>query len=259
MNKLTVLLLALLTLPLQASEYLIGQMQPWSQVVIKAEVDGVVAAIDAELGDHVEAGQLLLQFEATDARLQQQLATANVALAAADHRHKAKQLERLQQLSQQHTIAIAERDEQWRQVDVSHSQLQVEQQYLQIAERQLAKHQLRAPAAAAVVARYAEVGQRYSVGDPLLLLADLRQLRVQAFAVEQDITSLSVGQMLCVSVDSLPPRQLPIARIAAAPAVDGRGYLLELDWDNHDGALRSGYRAELSLPQQGQCVMGTER
>lgn len=133
---------------------------------------------------------------------------------------------------------------------------------LAIAEAQLERTRIRAPQAATVLALNAAVGDVAGPAAelPLLMLGDIRTLRVRAELDERDVGKLRIGQSAVIRVDAYPGRDFDgrVTQIAQAlqPArLTQKGPRRATDVDvlevyidlGPQGALLSGMRADVFI------------
>ena len=108
---------------------------------------------------------------------------------------------------------------------------------------------IRTPFSGTVIERLATEGAYVSTGTPLYRVADLRTLWVQLDAYESDLSRLSVGQPVTVSVDALPGEQFEGRVTFIDPTLDARRRTakVRVQVANRDGRLRPGMFAEATV------------
>ena len=72
-------------------------------------------------------------------------------------------------------------------------------------EAELAKYRVVAPIDGVVIARHAESGETVNATSPLVTIADLRRLRVEAEIDEFDIESVTLGAEAVITAEGYPP------------------------------------------------------
>ncbi|USD36162.1 MULTISPECIES: efflux RND transporter periplasmic adaptor subunit [Ferrimonas] len=246
--SLSLLLTLLMSGFAMAADYLVGEVRPLQRVVVSAEVDGVVSAYRASLGDAVEQGQLLLTLDDRDATLAVALSRAQLSLSRAEHQSQLKQLKRLQALIDKQTLAQSELDDQDRITQISAAQVQVDSQLLAQSLRQQQKNRVQAPFAGVVAARLVDNGQWVNAGDPLYELVDVDRVIVRVVMLEQDYVRLTLGDEVQVTLPSLSLQTTArVLRVSPSLLDDGRGYPVELELDNPNHHIKPGFRVEVSL------------
>ena len=204
-----------------------------TEVVVSAEANGRIGALDVEEGDELEAGQQVgsvdsvqlylkkVQLEASAqgigskrADIAKQVAATREQIAKAERERTRcrnllardagtqKQLDDAEaqlavlkkQLEAQ--LSTLERTNQ----GVSDEQRAAEAQIMQL-EDQLRKCRVVSPAAGTVLAKYAEAGEVTAAGKPLFKLADLRHVFLRAYVSGSQLSEVKVGQSVKVYAD----------------------------------------------------------
>ena len=204
-----------------------------TEVVVSAEANGRIVALDVEEGDELEAGQQVgsvdsvqlylkkVQLEASAqgigskrADIAKQVAATREQVAKAERERTRcrnllardagtqKQLDDAEaqlavlkkQLEAQ--LSTLERTNQ----GVSDEQRAAEAQIMQL-EDQLRKCRVVSPASGTVLAKYAEAGEVTAAGKPLFKLADLRHVFLRAYVSGSQLSEVKVGQSVKVYAD----------------------------------------------------------
>ena len=204
-----------------------------TEVVVSAEANGRIVALDVEEGDELEAGQQVgsvdsvqlylkkVQLEASAqgigskrADIAKQVAATREQVAKAERERTRcrnllardagtqKQLDDAEaqlavlkkQLEAQ--LSTLERTNQ----GVSDEQRAAEAQIMQL-EDQLRKCRVVSPADGTVLAKYAEAGEVTAAGKPLFKLADLRHVFLRAYVSGSQLSEVKVGQSVKVYAD----------------------------------------------------------
>ena len=190
-----------------------------TEVVVSAEANGRIVALDVEEGDELEAGQQVgsvdsvqlylkkVQLEASAqgigskrADIAKQVAATREQVAKAERERTrcrnllARDAGTQKQLEAQ--LSTLERTNQ----GVSDEQRAAEAQIMQL-EDQLRKCRVVSPAAGTVLAKYAEAGEVTAAGKPLFKLADLRHVFLRAYVSGSQLSEVKIGQSVKVYAD----------------------------------------------------------
>ncbi len=156
---------------------------------LSAEVTAVVADIPVAVGEVVERGTILLQFDAEDYRLRLQQAQAALRAVEARLDLAEYQLQRTQTLLEREVAT----EEQLRQRRAEYRGLLAERAArrteLAMAKRNLAKCVVRAPFRAIVRERLVKLGELANPGMPLLRIVDADALEVVAKLQQADVAA----------------------------------------------------------------------
>jgi RND family efflux transporter MFP subunit len=175
--------------PLQPFQ-LVGVVQPAGPAFATVGVAGTVVKLRADVGDVVQAGDVLAELDSTRYKLELDRAQARLELAQArvsEVKAGVREAD-LRQSPMKERIAAAE------------AEVRLAKAELQLAEHDLGATQLRAPISGTVLARHAELGQVVAPpsGDQAselsFELADLTALEVTANAPESFVGRLLPGE-----------------------------------------------------------------
>jgi len=196
-----------------------------NRAMLSAELNARIVAVRAEVGDRVEAGAVLVELDCRDYVARADQATATLAALAAQINFAEYRLERARTLSERNAVAeealrerestlarlVAERDGQ--QAALASTRLQIE------------RCTVRAPFAAVVVKRSAQLGALASPGTPLIELLDVDSVEVRA-RVRRSLLSGVDGTAGLIFSDGRD--EYPLIQRAILPDVDPRGDSVEV-------------------------------
>ena len=117
------------------------------------------------------------------------------------------------------------------------AQTEVAGRTLALARQRLGRTIIRAPLTGTVLDRLIEPGEVVSAGQPLLVLADLRRVRLKIFVTEADLGKVRLGAPARLRVDAFPARDFP-ARVAQ---VDAQAQFTPRDVHVQDERARTVY------------------
>ncbi len=196
-----------------------GTAVPLNDARISAEVPGTVKALPVQVGDEVEAGQLLAELDCDAHRLGATQAEAQLAVAQAQQDLSDFQLDQMRRMKVGEFASVEmlkQREAGARQAAAEVLRLQAA---LAAAHRRVSKCEVRAPFAAVVLERTASVGDLAEPGTVLLRLVDRVQLEVSGQVQEQDLAALQEARQ--VEFVSRNQRYALTLR-AVVPVVDSR-------------------------------------
>ncbi len=238
-----------------------GNLAPQTRVDVHPKLGGTLDKVMVQLGDRVSEGAVLatLDRREIDAQVDAASAAVNVAragLAAADaglqnaeqEVERARNLfekgampkQRLDAADTQHRAAQAQRD-------LAKANIAQAEAALRRAREVQRDATLRAPVAGVIVERNFDAGNLVGPGNdkPVVAVADLRTLKLEAGVSELDAGRLKVGSIVRVTLTAKPGDVYEGRLTALAPEVDPRNrhFRIEIRVDNRDRALLSGMYA----------------
>jgi membrane fusion protein, multidrug efflux system len=219
----------------------VGSLRAVKGADLALEVAGIVAEIDFNSGDDVEAGAPLLRLIADD----------DVA--------KLRSLEATAQLAQ---ITYQRDEKQFKAQAVSQATLDADAANLKNANAQVAEQQavvnkkvIRAPFAGHLGIRSVDLGQYLSPGTPIVTLQALDPIYLDFYLPQQAIEQARVGQTVTVTVDTYPDQSFTGEITAINPKVDAnsRNVQVRATLKNAEHKLVPGMYARVNI------VTGTPR
>lgn len=255
------------------------------EVRVASQVGGRLLENTVREGQAVTAGQLVARIDSTDLQLQEGEAASqhkasrysttqlDAQIRLAEHHAEVAKADllRYEALRRQGWVTVpqvdARRNTYESAVDQASALRQQRAQTLAqtdvasrshaLAREQLGRTVVRAPLTAAVLERLAEPGEVVAAGQPIVVLADLRKVRLKVFISESELGKIRLGAPARLKVDSFPDR-LFAARVAQVDPeaqftprdvhmADERArtvYGVTLEADNPQGVLKPGMPAD---------------
>jgi len=191
-----------------------ADVRPLNTSTIAAQVPAVIKAIHADIGQRVNAGDLLLELEETDFQLNLQQAQANLASSKAQKAQADVKLTRARELGENQYLSADALLARETDVMVIAAQIKSLEVSVAIARRNLDKCHITAPFNAVIDERYAQLGSYVINGTPLLNLTELDRFELDSEIASQIAESIedaksihfeSGGQSYPVSLERLSP------------------------------------------------------
>ena len=201
-------------------------------------VAGKIVRREVELGQHVQAGQLLARLDASDYRLGADAARAQVVAATTQRDLAAADVRRYSQLKAQNFISGAELER--REASLKSAQATLDQAKAQLASQsnQEAYAQLLADVPGVVTGIDAEPGQVVSAGSPVVRIAQDGPRDVVFVVPEDKRGEIRVGQKVSVRPWSagMQPLQGQVREVAASADPVTRTYQVKVSLPTADAA-----------------------
>lgn len=211
-----------------------GRTQALHEVDVRAQVEGVVAAIHFEKGQHVKQGDTLCEIKLNDRG-----AKAAQAQAAVD------------QMSKELGVAQELYKDGFRsKTQMAQAQANFEQARAQLSAANVAldNTRIRAPFDGIVDDRYVDVGDYMRVGDKCeMVIAPEPFLAVGAVS-EHDVGQMHVGDPASASLITGETVQGKIHFVADRADQATRTFRVEVELPNPDAKLRDGVTADIHIP-----------
>jgi HlyD family secretion protein len=232
-----------------------GTIEPVSTVEVKSKASGEILEMGAEIGDRVEAGQLLVRIDPRTPKNRVDQAQAEVNAAAQREATARTQRERGEKLRANAWINQSELEALELEVANTRAQSVAARVELENARIALEDTEVRARSSGTILTRLVERGQVISSptqdvggGTPLLTMADLARVRARVRVDETDIGKLAAGVPARVRVAAFPGREFggAVEKIEPQAIVDQNVtmFAVLIDIGNEEGLLRPGMNVD---------------
>jgi RND family efflux transporter MFP subunit len=231
-----------------------GVVRAFHRAAISAETTGRVVVRHVEPGEIVEAGQALIELDATRLRLAVEQAEATLRTREVDLAEARRALERGDRLLGDDAISESRHDTQRFAVDRAKSAEKLARVALRTAKRNLADATVRAPFAGSVEEVRVDVGEHVTPGRPLATLVDFSRARIHAGVTGTEAAGLKPGTPAPVVLEELGGAAVEAEIHSVGRIADPASgtYTIELWLDSPDGLLREGMVAQVQLPTEAE-------
>jgi RND family efflux transporter MFP subunit len=217
-----------------------GTFQAFNQTTIFPRSNGYVKSWKVDIGDNVQAGQLLAEIETpeVDQQLAQARAQEEIAKVTADRWHD---------LVQKKVVSKQEYDQNEKAYEAAKANLQQ-------LEKIQGFQQILAPFTGKVTARNIDVGTLVTAGTgnsgtPLFNMVQSDPLRVYVFVPQTNAASMREGLKAKILVQERPGQDFEgtVTRTAGALDPQSRSMQVEVQVPNHDGKLYAGMYGQVKF------------
>lgn len=275
------------TRELRRSVEAVGTLDPNEEVIVSNQVEGTVQQLVVDLGDAVQAGQLIGQLDTRElelnvhqqeAALQQELArvgltdpaasfdeasTSQVRQAEAAFADARIRLERTKKLAESGVIAQQQLDAQQAQYDGADAALRSARETvrniraaitarraaLALAQKKLADAKITAPLSGFIKERPAAAGQFLKANSPVVTIVQNTPLKLHTEVPESAVAYVRVGRPVEFHVDAFPEETFEGRVSRLSPSVDQQSRTLKLEAivNNSNGRLKPGFFARVTI------------
>jgi membrane fusion protein (multidrug efflux system) len=223
---------------------LLGEVRPRQQVALYAKVGGYVKTVRVDIGDRVEAGDLLAELEVPELVADEARARAELALAELETR-------RAQEAHRQAPDLVPRQN-----VDAALAKLAVAKAQQERHATLLRFAQIRAPFAGVVSRRSVDLGAFVPAATgggngpaALFVLTDTATVRVQAALPETETGLAATGQPVAILAEAAGPKPFEgrLTRLSGVLENPSKTMLIETELANPTGALKPGMYAQVRL------------
>ncbi|MEM1026293.1 MAG: efflux RND transporter periplasmic adaptor subunit [Myxococcota bacterium] len=228
--------------------WLPGRAEATEAPDLSFRVGGRIERLVVDIGDEVQAGQLVATLEREDYQARASQAEAEVARARAEAERTKREAQRAQALFEGEATSEANRDQTRELAEAAAAQLEAAEQRQKIALRELGYTQLRAPQAGVVVERRAEPGVNVAAGQAILS-ASSRKVEVRVDVPDTLISSIAVGSTALVRKAGAKTEEASAKILRAARASTERSSLYPVILQTDHLRLVPGMAVEVRLEE----------
>jgi RND family efflux transporter MFP subunit len=174
---------------------------PGSEVVVSTDVDGTIVRLLVKEKDVVQKGQLIAELRSDDLRAQIDEAKARVAEAESDIHLYEIEVKRAESLWEEKVGTRQAVDRAQRDVEGARARRDTAQASVRALEARLAKNLIYAPISGTIVERHIQQGETMKQGTPVVTIADLGRMRVEAEVDEFDGARIRLGLPVRVTAE----------------------------------------------------------
>ena len=237
-----------------------GTLQAYYDAKIYAQVPGYLHAWYKDIGAHVKKGDLLADIDTPAVDQQVAQARADLGSAASAQKLSAVTASRWENLLRQD--AVARQD-----VDVKEADLAAKTDALASAKANLDRllatkrfSRIVAPFDGVVTGRAVDVGALVgssSTGSPMFTVSDTHALRLYVDVPQSYSAQILPGMTVSLTVPEYPGRHFAAKLLSSSGAISAQTstMLVQFEVDNHDGLLKPGSFAQVSLGIPGTGTM----
>ena len=229
-----------------------GTLKADEEVIVSAEVDGIVKKIYVDEGRHVGVGSLLAEINATDYLLDWKRSDAALKQAQASLANARAEYKRKETLYQEELITKQQFDDVSTRVTLAEADLDRVKATQAISRERLDRTKIYSPIAGAVKEKKVSIGDYVRNGTPLLQLIKINPLKLNFTIREKDVAALKIGQEVVFTVDAFSDKTFRGKVSLLYPNMEERTRTLQAEAlvPNVDDRLKPGYFARVQIYTQ---------
>jgi len=229
-----------------------AEIRPWREASVYARANGYLKDWVADIGAHVQAGQLLAEIETPDLDQQLEQAKAQLVLAQANFRLAETTDSRWQALLKTASVSEQAAAEKAAAREVALASVDSEHANVRRLQELVSFQRVVAPFAGTVTIRNVDNGDLIvagSGGQQLFHIAQTEKLRVYVRVPEPSAIGIAPGQTGILTTPASPGRTFAatVTTTSAAISTTSRTLLTELEVDNSQNQILPYSYGELSL------------
>jgi RND family efflux transporter MFP subunit len=228
----------------------IGSVRAKHHVELAPGMTGVIASIEVEEGDTVEAGDQVFRIEGSEVKLAVSQAQAALAGAELQLGEAERETDRTRKLAERGSVGAANLERAEAGVAAADAGVKQAKAAVSMAKARTADLTVESPISGIVTAKYKNVGEIATMMPPttVVVIDDLSIIEVRVRVPELKLREIDVGSAVGVYFPALDEqRDVPITRIGNSVDPHTRTIELIIEVANENLRIKSGMSVEVEL------------
>jgi RND family efflux transporter MFP subunit len=235
-----------------------GEVQPVSQLDVKAEVGGRVKKLNVIPGDKVKSGDVLLEIDDRDILTEQESAKVEIEGAKLAALKLERNFERSKELFTQKLVSREDHDNLESELAIARNNHTRAERKLQLVQDKLSKTKVIAPSDGTILTVPIVEGQviiaaaSVNNGTTLMTIANLSRLIVETHVNQIDVARLAVKQKVFLTADAILDEQAEAEIFFIAPSAtvknSVKGVNVQALIESPGARMRPGMNVQMTIP-----------
>ncbi len=227
----------------------IGTLNPYEEVVLSAEINGILRDVSVDEGTIVSRGIVLAAIDDTDYALEVKKTEAGLKQAEANLSNTRLEYQRKEALYKEALITKQQIDDVSSRLAVMEAEVDRVKTSLLLAKQTLSKTKIYSPISGVIKRKNIEKGNYVKSGDALLTVIKTNPLKLNFSVPERNAGRVKKGQNLSIRLDSMPENEFKGRVNIIYPSIDEKTRSLEVEANipNQHGMLKPGSFVHIML------------
>lgn len=218
-----------------------GNIQAEEEAKISTRMMGFIQNMNAEVGDYVKKGKVLVNISNSDLQAKLAQVKANIRQAEVGVQNAEKDFKRISKLFDQNSVTQKELDDITTHYNMAKAGLEAAKQMENEVNAQFKYTRITAPFSGTVTNKYANTGEIANPGMPLLTIAKTSNYQAVAMVPENYISQLKKGQNAKVLIKAFDSEiNGTVEEVSVSSNNTGGQYIVKIDLDDHKHKLYAG-------------------
>jgi len=226
-----------------------GTMKPKEEVIVSAQVNGVVESVLGDLGKKVQEGETLCQLDDTIYQIQFHKASAALNAEKIKHENLKNTYDRVKALYESQALSKSDFESTESQFFMAKEMLQTTENDYALAQENLSYANIKSPIAGIISEKSVLVGESIGPGSRLFTVVDIDHMYVEVGIAEKDITLIRKGQKVLIIVDALGSKTTEgtVTHVGPVPNSESKMYPVKVLVKNTEQSLMPGMFASIEI------------
>ncbi|NWF97531.1 MAG: efflux RND transporter periplasmic adaptor subunit [Nitrospirae bacterium] len=227
----------------------VGTLYPDEEVVVSAEIEGILKNVRGDEGAPVYKGQTLAVIDDIDYELDVKRTEALLKQAEATLANTKLEYQRKESLYKEQLVTEQQFDDVKTRLSLAEADVDKAKATLMLSRQKHLKTKILSPLTGVIKTKHIEKGNLVKNGSPLFTLIRNNPLKMSFTITEKDLSKLKPGQQVKLRVDAYPDKEFEGILNIIYPSLDERTRSLraEAKIPNNNGLLKPGLFAHVIL------------
>ena len=226
-----------------------GKIEAKNSANLSTRIMGYVTKVHVQVGQKVNARQLLVSINNTDLQAKKAQVDASILQATAGFNSAKKDYDRFVNLFKQQSASQKELDDMTARYEMAKAGLEGAKQMRNEVTAQFSYSNITAPFPGVVTNTFIKQGDMASPGMPLVSVEGASKLQVMAMVPENDIAAIKKGMPVSVLVKSSNEKlNGKVSEVSISATNTGGQYLVKVDLNKTDHTVLSGMFVNVQFP-----------
>lgn len=227
----------------------IGTLNPYEEVTVSAEVDGILKDVKVDEGTAVSKGMLLSEIDDTDYNLDVKRAEAALRQADATLANTKLEYQRKEALYKEHLVTQQQFDDVSTRLSLAEAEIERAKATLSLAREKLRKTKVYSPLTGVIKEKKVSAGDYVKNGTNLFVIIQNNPIKLNFTVTEKDVGEVKRGQDVTFKVDAFPDKEFRGKVSIIYPSLEEMTRTLQVEAlvQNPGGLLKPGTFAHVTL------------
>lgn len=227
----------------------IGTLNPFEEVIVSSEVDGILQEVRGDEGTVVAKGTILAAIDDMDYNLEVKRAEAALRQAQATLSNTKLEYQRKEALFNEALVTRQQFDDVSTRLSLAEADVERAMASLSLAKQKQIKTKIPSPLAGMIKEKKVSMGNYVRNGTPLFVIIQNNPLKLDFTLPEKSVGRLRTGQDVLFQVNAFPEKEFKGKVSIIYPGLDEKTRTLQVEArvPNPDGVLKPGFFANVTL------------
>lgn len=227
----------------------VGTLNPYEEVFVSAEVDGMLKEVRVDEGTTVSRGMVLATIDDTDYGLEVRRDEAALRQAEATLANTKLEYQRKEALYKEQLVTQQQFDDVSTRLSLAEAELDRAKAAFSLAREKLRKTRIYSPLSGAVKEKKVSAGDYVKNGTNLFVIIQNNPVKLNFTVTEKDVGKLRKGQDVILKVDAFPEKEFKGRVSIIYPSLEERTRTLQVEAlvPNPDELLKPSFFAHVTL------------